>query len=243
MQEERLPNLRLLFGGLQKKLLESLNMDRSLSHSVAKGDASEADWHGLLEQQLPSRYQVDRGFVVDADGKVSDFIDLIIFDRQYCPLLFKHRGQTYVPAESVYAVFEVKQSLSRNTVRYAGDKAASVRRLRRTSAVISHAGGTYKPRKPFRIPAGLVVLESSWSPPMGKTLLQALSALDADQRLDLGCCLKHGAFVVTYKRDKLKTDISHAETALVSFFLSLLTRLQRLGTVPAMDLSAWGKGL
>lgn len=41
----------------------------------------------------------------------------MIYDRRYSPFLFNQSGAVFIPAESVYAVFEVKQELSRETVR------------------------------------------------------------------------------------------------------------------------------
>jgi len=235
--------MQVLFDGLQQKLAASLQMDKTLAHPVAKGDATEADWKSLLELQLPARYQVDRGFVIDARGKESQFIDLIVFDRQYCPVLFKHSGQSYIPAEAVYSVFEIRPNLSKENVAYAGEKASSVRVLQRTSAPIVHAGGRHRPRKPFEIPAGLLTLDSDWTPPLGASFEKALFTRDKSRRLNLGCCLNHGAFVATYRRTRAEARFSKRETALVSFFLSLIEALQTRGTVPAMDLSVWGKDL
>ena len=53
-----------------------------------------------------------------------------------------------IPAESVDAVVEVKQVLTRQHVRNAGLKIASVRRLKRTSVPVPFAGGCYPPKKP-----------------------------------------------------------------------------------------------
>ena len=76
---------------------------------------------------------------------------MVVFDRQYPPFIFLHQGQTVIPAESVYPVFEAKHTLNAELVRYARQKVASVRRLLRTSLPIPHAGGTYpaKPLIPF----------------------------------------------------------------------------------------------
>jgi hypothetical protein len=132
-------------------------------------------------------------------------LDLVIYDRQYSPLLFNQDGALYVPAESVYAVLEVKPELDKGTVEYAGKKAASVRALKRTSVPVPHAGGVFEPRKLFEILAGIVALESSWKPPFGDSLLDVL----------------HGS----------------------PLFLRLLGRLQSLGTVPALDLTEYGRSL
>ena len=61
-----------------------------------------------------------------------------------------------VPAESVYAVFEIKPTFSRQWLRDAGEKAASVRALRRTSVPVIAGGGRRSPIRPRPILAGLL---------------------------------------------------------------------------------------
>ena len=51
-------------------------------------------------------------------GAFSDQIDVVVFDRQYSLFIFLHQGQTVIPAESVYAVFEAKHTLNAELVRY-----------------------------------------------------------------------------------------------------------------------------
>ena len=86
----------------------------------------------MLQNYLPQRYQAATAHVVDSQGQFSDQIDVVIFDRQYSPFIFKFEGQVIVPAESVYAVFEAKQVINAEQVKYAQDKAESVRKLART---------------------------------------------------------------------------------------------------------------
>jgi hypothetical protein len=62
---------------------------------------------------------------------------------QYTPSLLDQQKHRYVPAEAVYAVFEVKPSINWDYLIYAGEKADSVRILERTSIEIPHAGGTF----------------------------------------------------------------------------------------------------
>ena len=57
---------------------------------------------------FPSDTKLRDGFLVDANGSISEQIDIVVFDRQYSPFLFNQDGCKYMPAESVYAVFEVK---------------------------------------------------------------------------------------------------------------------------------------
>lgn len=238
-------NLRDLFLHLQNDLASRLQSSRAiLEHGPAKGTATEEGWRQMLEDYLPQRYRVSKGFVIDAAGGLSDEIDLIIHDRQYSPFLLNLNHALYVPAESVYAVFEVKQDLSARTVDDAIAKAASVRRLKRTSVKIEHAGGTFLPRPPFPILAGLLCLDSTWTPPLGEPLIDRMAASPEEGRLDLLCALGHGAAEVTYPASRqAQLDLSTADSALIFFFLRLLGRLQSLGTVPAMDLREYGRAL
>jgi hypothetical protein len=238
-------NLRDLFLNLQTQLAALLQTSRSvIGHPSATGTASEEGWRAMLGEYLPRRYCVSKAFVIDSDNRRSQEIDLVIYDRQYSPFLFKQGGAVFIPAESVYAVFEVKQGLSAETIRYAAGKAASVRSLHRTSVSITHAGGNFPPRPPFPLLAGLLCLESSWSPPFGEALMRELEATSGESRLDLVCALRHGAFeAVRSPEGGVQIDLSAPDTALIFFFLRLLERLQGLGTVPAMDLRRYGKVL
>ena len=102
-----------------------------------------------MRKYLPRRYCVDKAIIVDCNGNTSDQIDIVIYDGQYSYFVFKHEQVIYVPAESVYAVIEVKQELNKANLNYAGEKAASVRKLSRTSAEIPFAGGIYRPHQPY----------------------------------------------------------------------------------------------
>lgn len=238
-------DLRDLFLHLQDQLAARLQSNRAiLDHRLAKGLATEENWREMLGEYLPNRYCVSKAFVIDADGAQSREIDLVVYDRQYSPFLFKQDGAVFIPAESVYAVFEVKQSLSAATVKDACEKAASVRVLRRTSVGITHAGGTYPPRPLFPILAGLLCFESSWNPPLGGRLVDLLEKSSWQSRLDLLCALRHGSAEVAYPGDGgVRLDSSAPEAALIFFFLRLLERLQGLGTAPAIDLRAYGRSL
>ena len=226
-----------LFTTTQDLLATSLKSTRQAQpHSTAKGDASEKGWLTMLQSHLPHRYRADQTFVVDSSGLRSDQIDVVIFDRQYTPLLYTHSGQKCIPAESVYAVLEVKQKLSGEHLIYAGDKAASVRRLVRTSTTITHAGGTHKPRQPFPILAGILTYESFRGPTAEKTLRRGLEALKPEARLDFGCAARGGSFEVSsWEGGVPAIEIGAPETSLIWFLLRLLGRLQGLGTVTAIE--------
>ena len=59
-----------------------------------------------------------KAHVVDSQGKFSDQIDVVVYDAQYSPPIFIYESQTIIPAESVYAIFEAKQTLNAKNVKY-----------------------------------------------------------------------------------------------------------------------------
>ena len=239
-------NLKILFEDLQIKMTADLSLSRgNIGHAPTKGDASEATWLKMFQNYLPMRYQVEKAFVVDSAGSISDQLDIVIFDRQYSPFLFNHNNALYIPSESVYCVFEVKQSISKSNVEYAGDKAASVRKLIRTSAPIVQAGGNiHNPKPPPRILSGFLSLDSDWNPGLGDSCVKALEDQRDDHQLDFGCVIKHGSFVVSKdEKGTLSVNVIPSDKALISFFMTLLQKLQAMGTVPAMKISAYTANL
>jgi hypothetical protein len=237
-------HLQKLFNSLQDQLETNLRAgQKALSHPVAKGDSTELDWVNALRDHLPHRYQVSNGFVIDSNGKKSEQIDVVIYDRQYTPLLYNKNEQRFIPAESVYAVFEVRQTLNRKNVLYAGKKASSVRRLYRTSAEIYHAGGKLEPKQPFPIVGGILTYNSAWKPDMGKPLTDTLKKLNRNSRLDMGCVASVGTFEVSYLGDKPEITHNFSKMALASFLFHLLEKFQTLATVTAIDYKAYNRWL
>jgi hypothetical protein len=227
---------RKWFEGQQQKMIAELREVRAVhDHPTAKGDGTELHWLELLQSRLPARYRAERAFVVDADGNRSEQLDIVIHDRQFCPVLLDTAGGIHIPAESVYAVLEVKQDLSKKQIEYAGEKIRSVRRLRRTSAEFPHASGR-NTTKPKPILGGILTFGSGWSPPLGDPFETVLQSQSPTERIDLGCALCDGAFDVVYDTDGVpQLTRSASDSSLIFFFLRLLHRLQQIATVPAID--------
>lgn len=212
----------------------------TMGHPVSKGDASEGVWLELFERYLPKRYEAIKATVVDSQGTFSQQIDIVIRDKQYSPFIFNYEGQLVVPAESVYAVFEAKQSIDAEQVRYAKEKAASVRALHRTSLPIPHAGGVYSPKPLSPILAGIVTFQSEWNPALGDPLRTALTTDDETQVLQLGCVAAHGTFGIDENGSYTFTDGRKPATA---FLFDLIARLQARATVPMIDVAAYAAWL
>jgi hypothetical protein len=235
-------SLSQLLASLHDDIQQRLEIVRkSLNHPGTKGEASENVWLELLQTYLPRRYEAAKAHVVDSRGVFSDQIDVVVFDRQYSPLIFNYEGQTIIPAESVYAVFEAKQTVSAALVRYAQEKVASVRRLHRTSLPIPFVQGVYPEKPLIPIYGGLLAFESEWSPGLGQPFLDALSGGNTDGRLDLGCVAAHGYFSLDKKTDSY--ELSSGGKPATAFLFKLISELQSSGTVPMIDVQAYAQWL
>lgn len=230
-----------ILSGLHDDIHQKLETVRkSFNHPGTKGDGSEQVWIDLLNQYLPHRYKAAKAHVVDSKGNFSDQIDVVVFDRQYSPFIFSFTGQIIIPAESVYAVFESKQSIDADQVLYAQKKIASVRKLHRTSLPIPHAGGVYAAKPLHHIYGGILTFDSSWNPKFGQPLSDALSKDQTEGRIDLGCVATHGYFNIN-QSGAYETHVGGK--AATGFLFKLISLLQFSGTVPMIDIQAYADWL
>lgn len=261
-------DIKELFHGMQQQMEAQLSTNRNfIEHPGSKGDALEEVWIEWLRKYLPNRYCADKAIVIDIDGDTSDQIDVVIYDQHFTPFVLNQNGFKYVPAEGVYAVFEVKPDVegyvkSKHFIEYAGDKIASVRKLKRTSTQIINAGRMVPARPLAEIVGGM--LTSTNTIVKNKTIEAHLKAQSGLSGLDLLCAIDKGAILLDYSApytdsngvpkkeinaaiwDYYKTRavsaVIHcpAENSLIAFFFKLMEYLQqRIGTVAAIDLDAY----
>ena len=235
-------SLKNVLSGLHDDIQHRLETIRkTMGHPGTKGDASESVWNELFNQYLPERYQADKAQVVDSAGNFSQQIDVVIYDRQYSPFIFHYEGQIVIPAESVYAVLEAQQSANLDHVKYAQEKVRSVRQLRRTSLPIPHAGGTYPAKPLIPIYGGLLTFDSDWKPPLGDRLADALKLDQEYGKLDFGCVAAHGYFHADSEVESY--SFHRGGKPATAFLFKLISQLQFSGTVPMIDIQAYGRWL
>lgn len=246
--------LREAFSHEQAMLQSKINAAHAtVTHDGTMGAVFESNWISeFLERYLPARYTVGSGIVIDSLGKTSDQIDIVIYDNQYTPTLLSQGSHKFIPAESVYAVLEVKPQIDKKNIIYASNKVASVRRLTRTSVPIRAADAVYPAKKLHNIVGGIVAAKCESI----EKLIPHLQSLSSDPGLilDCGCALDGGAFDV-FNHDKVfshegpirpedfqsKFLLRNANNVLVYFMFRLLGRLQSIGTVPAVDWTKYGE--
>lgn len=243
-------DLAKLYSVMQNEMLCTLNMSGiAFEHPGTIGDITESNWIEWFRRYLPNRYKVDKGIVIDSTGKQSEQIDLIIYDTQYSYLVFRQNDTLMIPAESVYAVFEVKQTLNKGYIEYAGKKAKSVRGLKRTSVGIRHIGGISDPKPFHEILAGVLTTRSDWKRSTEDKVVKYVREREREERLDFVCSIKNNTFVIennTFEKEydpKVIPKILYCEAdmSLIYLLLNLLRRLQDIGTVPAIDYNEYAK--
>lgn len=224
-------DIKSLFNTKQT-ILES-KLDILLEHPVTKGEHCESAWIDFFRSFLPNKYAVDKGFVFDHKGNVSEQIDIIIYDSLYAPLMFgTDAGEKFITAESVYAVFESKPKIDKETLNYANNKINSVTALERTSRGVINAGKYCAPRALTNIIGGILAIES-----VGLDTIE--EHIKIYNNIDVGCAIKMHSFLVN--RNENNTYLSHAsgKETILAFFYIILDELYKLGTVAGIDIRSY----
>lgn len=259
-----------LFEGLQTQMIAQLSVNRQfITHPGSKGDALENAWINWLKIYLPNRYSVDKAIVIDFEGNTSHQIDIVIYDNWYTPFIFSQDGFHYIPAEGVYAIFEVKPDINgsvdgKSYIQYACEKIESVRLLQRTSTSMINSGIPTSPRALTKIIGGILTSTNTFTHRDNNTIEKHINDHTGFKGLDIGCIADYGSFYVDYlgKEDINLTDFnerytnyygsrtinkiifSQTNNSVVSFFLQLTRYLQQaIGTVPAINLNAYSKSI
>lgn len=222
-------NMQKLFLALDEemRLILSSKIDE-IYHPTAKGTEVELNWLSLLKMYLPERYKVDSGFVVDHEGNISEQIDVIIYDRHFTPFIFKGKSIIYIPAEGVYAVFEIKQCFNKENYDYAIKKLKSVRKLKRTSARFKHILGRSKKKlSNFNIIGGILTKKNNSK--------KRFNNIKPDSDLTIVLCLDYGIKIIS----KQFVETQNEKNILVFFLLKLIEKLRTLASVPALEVDKY----
>lgn len=263
--EENKIDIKELFISLQSQMQGVLATNsKFITHPGSEGDSLENAWIELLRNYLPNRYSVDKAMVIDYTGKVSQQIDIVIYDNWYTPFIFNQNGFKYIPAEGVYAVFEVKPDIGgtssgKHNIAYAGEKVASVRQLMRTSAQMISSGDKRPARPLTKIIGGILGTNCTQKE---DTIEKHIKGLSGFNTLEMGCTIENGSFFVDYNSKEGEAEIrsasfsdfqkyydnrtynsikfSRPEHSLIMFLMQLTSYLQQaIGTVPAIDMQKY----
>jgi len=223
-------DINSLMENKQKELETKLTAP--LNHPTTKGEHREAAWIEFFRSFLPSKYAVDKGFVFDAKGGVSEQIDIIIYDALYTPLIYTtDSGEKYITAESVYAVFDSKPNINKDTLEYTNKKIESVTSLYRSNRGVVVAGKASPPRALTHIYGGILAIDSVGFDTIEKHVNNYSS-------IDFGCSIHDFTFHVrrNEQRNCLGVITSSKEETILAFYYLILETLYQTGTVAGLDI-------
>lgn len=116
------------------------------------GSARENSVRKKLKYLLPPNIGVGTGCVFDVNGNVSMQQDIIIFEKDLCPVFCINDSQdvSYYPCEGVIAVGEIKSTVGKKELKNIFEKIDSVKQLKRYSPHSLH-GFSGKLTRNFRL--------------------------------------------------------------------------------------------
>lgn len=229
-----------LLAAKQSTLAAFLGESGAIPHPTGNGDNSEGSWKKFFKEILPGKYGVDKGYVIDYEGKVSEQIDLIIYDALYSPfVLVSNTGEKFIPAEAIYAIVEVKPNIDKANIEYANKKIQSVKELKRSSRGMTCAGRRTPGRKLTHILG--IILATNMDIVNDETIINHLTN---NKNIDLGCAINGYSFTSIKKEDgSIEFEKTSAEESILGLFFNLNNELHEIGTVAAIDIRKYANAL
>lgn len=123
-------NIKFIFKNISQKLLIDFEISSLIEHNGMKGDFREYALKKFLENgKLPPKYSIGSGLIVSPLAEQSNQSDLIIYDRDKCPVwMYSERVQVF-PIEGTYGIIEVKSLLSKQELYDGLKKIENLRRM------------------------------------------------------------------------------------------------------------------
>ena len=112
------------------RLLLDAGAAENLEHKGLRGNERAAALREFLASHLPAVFEVGNGEAIDFRDERSGELDLFVYDRATAAALQTSRESALVPAEALYAVIEVKTTLSQGELDTSARAAGRVRRLK-----------------------------------------------------------------------------------------------------------------
>ena len=123
-----------IFNEVSEQMRADLNKARAvLAHPGLKGASFEQTFRGFLRAYLPQCLDVSTGVLIDAIGRSSCQLDVIVSDTAKTPIFFRSGESRVIPIECAYAVVEVKANLDSQGLHQAFQNMRSVRKLKKTA--------------------------------------------------------------------------------------------------------------
>lgn len=158
-EKDVIQNIKDNYEFLEKSIVSQLNLKVD-NHYLTAGHNREKIWLDLFRQITPMKFAIRQGvFLIDANRKVSNEVDIAIFDEQFTPYIFNYGNIQFIPIEAVALVVQCKsKTLNLNEV---NSWATNIDKLRSTMGGIARMANniacnpdglpTQKATKPLQI--------------------------------------------------------------------------------------------
>jgi len=185
--------LRGFFKATSEKLFSDFNASKSIKHNLTKGEAREEYiLQEFLKPNLPKKYSVSPGIIIDCDDVQSKQQDLVIYDDFNSPILQDMGKNKLFFPEIVRIVIEVKSSLNGKEIDDVFKKSLSIVNLKKSyfnSSIINN----YLPDSDFSLRPFFICMcyESEISLESTATKIRELSNKNnCENPIDLLCILQ-----------------------------------------------------
>ena len=180
-----------------ERLVDEFKAAKAGTTPSTVGTAAEQPVREQLEQILPRGIGVGEGFVIDSYGGTSRQQDVVLYERDICPVFSINRTPqtTYYPCEGVIGIGEIKSSLDGNLLQDAFQKVASVKQLRR------HTVHGFMPNPTTGEP---IPSRRNYLTPRGDSIVRLDEGLEAKERLQI-----FGFVLAGESRLKHETLVAH----------------------------------
>lgn len=122
-------DIRKIFEALSVELSAKFQKTIQIKHNGGKGDNRENAFVEFLKEYLPNKYGIGRGEVISPENEISGEMDIIIFDKDHCPLFLKSESHSLYPRESVFGAISMKSHLDSEELKDAYKNIASLKKI------------------------------------------------------------------------------------------------------------------
>lgn len=227
--------LKEVFSSVSQKMsLDFKEITSRINHNGEKGTARENVLQNYLRAYIPDKYTFSKGTIIDSNGSQSKQVDIIIHDKYTTPYLLDMDSTKVIPIESVYAVIEVKSTLTKEELRKSVKNINSVKTLQKKTVT----GASYPT-------AGLIFAYDSNSSfnTIYKNLAEISQEFEPGNRVSCVCVLNKGIIIPVNKHGLNKVSLlpsletvyalmNNEEDALLLFYLILMQLLTQIQVFP-----------
>lgn len=222
--ERKNKHLCSMFTGINRQLEAfASQISPVFQHCLEQGLANERILKRILKQYLPQKYSVTSGKIMDYQGKLSNQIDIIIYDAFNFAPIYIDEDFGIIAYEAVYAIIEVKTTLDSKSLPQAINLVESLKKLR----------PYFSPSSPCSPALSPIKVCFSYKASKNFFDLEKLKAKQVFKHFQIICSLDSGCIVSPLS----EKNMSEKNTALLFFFSKLICFLneRKLPDISMLD--------